>query len=48
MKKIERPQRQKENVWRVQDLRAGSRTDRFKSPRDYQRKPKHVKLGWEE
>ena len=48
MKQKERPQKQKDNVRRVQELRMGSTTDRFHSPKDYRRKPKHVGRGWDE
>ena len=40
-KKPTKPQRQKEYVEHVQNLRRGSTTSRHRSPRDYRRKPKH-------
>lgn len=46
-KKQERPQRQKEYVEHVQNLRRGSTTDRHRSPKDYRRKPKHINKGWD-
>jgi predicted nucleic acid-binding Zn ribbon protein len=47
MKKNQRPQRQKEYVQHVQELRMGSTTSPHKSPKDYRRKPKHPGRGWE-
>ena len=48
MKKSEKPQRQKANVIRVQELRRSNATSRHKSVMDYRRKPKHPKRGWDE
>lgn len=31
----------------MQELRRSSAADRHRSVKDYQRKPKHVKKGWE-
>jgi len=45
--KDKRPQKQKAHVQRVQELRQGSTTSPHKSPRDYQRKPKHRNQGWD-
>lgn len=41
MKKLGKTQRQKSYVERVQGLRRSNATTRHRSPRDYQRKPKH-------
>lgn len=48
MKKSEKPQRQKANVIRVQELRRSNATSRHKSVMDYRRKPKHPNRGWDE
>ena len=48
MKKSEKPQRQKANVIRVQELRRSNATSRHKSVMDYRRKPKHPNRGWGE
>jgi hypothetical protein len=45
--KRERPQRQKEYVEHVQNLRRGSTTERHRSVKDYRRKPKHINKGWD-
>ena len=40
-KRRARPQKQKANVQRVQELRQGSTTSPHRSEKDYRRKPKH-------
>ena len=45
--KTKRPQRQKEYVQHVQELRRGSTTERHRSAKDYRRKPKHTKKDWD-
>lgn len=47
MAKNKRPQRQKEYVEHVQNLRRGSTTARHKSAKDYRRKPKHVNRSFD-
>lgn len=47
MAKSKRPQRQKEYVEHVQNLRRGSTTERHKSAKDYRRKPKHVNRSFD-
>ena len=48
MKKTPKPQKQKANVIRVQELRRSNATTRHKSIADYRRKPKHPNKGWDE
>ena len=48
MKKTPKPQKQKANVIRVQELRRSNATTRHKSIADYRRKPKHPNNGWDE
>lgn len=47
MKTKSRPQKQKEYVQHVQELRRGSTTERHRSAKDYRRKLKHTNKGWE-
>jgi len=47
-KRRARPQKQKDKVQRVQDLRRGSTAQPHALATDYKRSPKHKGRGWED